>query len=331
MHNVIGHDWAVQWLRQTLVSNQVRHAYCILGPANVGKMTLALGFARALLCTADDPLARPCEACAACRKTAGGFHPDLRLIAPAAEASVLSVELIRDSVVREAALSPLAGQRKVFIIENMHLATPAAANALLKTLEDPPATVVIILLTERREALLPTILSRCQVISLRPLAHEQIEQDLRARFDLAPAQASLFARLSSGRLGYARQLAIDRTAWEQRGQQLDDLAGLLTASRVERLAYAANLAAHADQVDAVLRTWQSWWRDVWLCQHGADAQVINVDRIALLAEQAQRVPLAQTRACLQRVVSTAQLLEGNVNVRLALDVLLLRLPRFSTH
>ena len=331
MHNVIGHDWAVQWLRQTLVSDQVRHAYCLLGPANVGKMTLALGFARALLCTAASPRARPCESCAACHKTAGGFHPDLRVVAPAHDASTISVELIRESVVREAALSPVAGQRKVFIIENMHQATTAAANALLKTLEEPPPAVVIILLCERREALLPTIVSRCQVVSLRPLAQELIEQHLRTQYDLSSAQAALLARLSNGRLGYAKQLAADRAAWEQRRQQLDDLAGLLIASRVERLAYAANLAAHGDQVAPTLRTWQSWWRDVWLYQQGAGARAINVDRAAVLTEQAQRVPVAQTRASLQMAVRTAQLLEGNVNVRLALDVLLLRLPRFSSN
>lgn len=329
MHNVIGHDWAVHWLRQTLVSDQVRHAYCILGPANVGKMTLALGFARALLCTASDAAARPCEACAACHKTAGGFHPDLRVIAPAADASAISVELIRDSVVREAALSPLTGQRKVFIIEQMHMATPAAANALLKTLEEPPAAVVILLLSERREALLPTIVSRCQVVSLRPLAQDLIEQHLRAQHGLSPAQAALLARLSNGRLGYAKLLAADRAALEQRSQQLDDLAGLLSAPRVERLAYAANLAAHGDQVAPTLHTWQSWWRDVWLYQQGAGARAVNVDRTADLAELARRVPLAQTRASLQMAVRTAQWLEGNVNVRLALDVLLLRLPHVS--
>ena len=331
MHNVIGHNWAVQWLRETLVNDQVRHAYCITGPANVGKMTLALGFGRALLCTAADPARRPCEACAACHKTAGGFHPDLRVIAPPADASALSVEMMRESVVREAALSPLVGQRKVFIIAQMHLATPAAANALLKTLEEPPAAVVIILLSDRGDALLPTLVSRCQVVSLRPAPQALIEQHLRTHHDLTAAEATLLARLSNGRLGYAKQMAADRAAWEQRRQQLDDLAGLLTASRVDRLTYAANLAGHADLVVATLHTWQSWWRDVWLCQHGAAAHAINVDRTALLTAQAQRLSAAQTRASLQMVRRTAQLLDSNVNVRLALDVLLLRLPRLLIH
>lgn len=329
MHSVIGHDWAVRWLRETLVNDQLRHAYCITGPANVGKMTLALGFARALLCTAPEITRRPCDACDACRRTAGGFHPDLRVISLPADANALSVETMRESVVHEAALSPLTGQRKVFIIPQMHLATTAAANALLKTLEEPPAAVVIILLSDRGDALLPTIVSRCQVLSLRPARQDLIEQHLVAQHSLTPAEAALLARLSHGRLGYAKRMAADRGAWEQRRQQLDDLAGLLTASRVERLAFAANLAGHTDQVAATLQTWQSWWRDVWLHQHGAAAHAVNVDRTTLLAAQAQRLSPAQARSCLQMVCRAVQLLDGNVNVRLALDVLLLRLPHLA--
>ncbi len=329
MRHVIGHQWAVQWLRQSIVNRQVRHAYCITGPANVGKMTLALAFARAVLCTADDPADRPCARCPACQRSAGGFHPDLRLIAPSAEASAISVELIRDQVVREAALSPVAGQRKVFIIERMHLASPAAANALLKTLEEPPAAVVIILLSERGDALLPTIVSRCQMIRLRPLPPGSIAGYLQTELGLPAAQAELCARLSDGRLGYARHLATDQAAWEQRRQQIDDLIGLLTKGRVERLAFAAQLTGQAERATDALRTWQGWWRDVWLCQQGAAAQTVNLDRAAVIQEQARRIPPAQVRDSLQMTMRIAQLLEGHVNARLAFDVLLLRLPRLD--
>lgn len=325
MNTIIGHDWAVNWLRSALARGAVHHAYCLTGPPAIGKRTLALEVARTLLCTAPAGADRPCGACPACQKSAAGKHPDLRVLQPPSDAAALTVEQMR-TVVHDAALSPLEGRYKVFVIAGMNQATAAASNALLKTLEEPPGYVVIILLSDQREALLPTIASRCQVIGLRPLPTQLIEQALVTRWQVPPARAALLARLSHGRLGWAVRLAQDDAAWTARGRQVDDLLRLVSAGRVPRLAHAAALAQDEAQVLPTLVTWQSIWRDVWLHQVQRGDRALNVDRAPTLCALAERLSPQEVTAALRAVGRTADLVGRNVNTRLALEVLLLRLP-----
>lgn len=325
MDTIIGHDWAVGWLRGALARGMVHHAYCLTGPPGVGKRTLALAFAQALLCTAPAGRDRPCGTCPACHKAAAGHHPDLRFLAPSPPTAALTVEQIR-SVVHDAALSPLEARYKVFVIARMNQATTAASNALLKTLEEPPGHVVIILLSEQREALLPTIASRCQVIGLRPLPAHVIEQALVTRWHVPPERAALLARLSHGRLGHAVRLAQDRAAWEARRQQLEDLLRLLGTGRVPRLAHAATLASDEERLLPTLVNWQSFWRDVWLHQVRRGDRAVNVDCLVTVRTLAEQLRPPEVVAALGAVGRTADLLGHNVNSRLALEVLLLRLP-----
>ncbi len=322
---IVGHDWAVSWLRGALTRGTVHHAYCLTGPESIGKRTLALAFAQALVCSAPAVADRPCGTCRACRKSVAGSHPDVRVLAPNPPTAAITVEQIR-SIVHDAALSPLEARYKVFVIARMNQATSAASNALLKTLEEPPAYVVVILLSERREALLPTIVSRCQVIGLRPLPPHQIEQALVTRWHIPAERAALLARLSHGRLGLAVRLAQDEAAWDARGQHIDALLQLLGAGRVQRLGYAATLAAEEDQVLPTLIDWQSCWRDVWLVQARCGEQIVNRDRAPALRALSTRLPNPQVAAALRAVTRTADLVGRTVNTRLALEVLLLRLP-----
>lgn len=328
MDTIIGHEWAVGWLRSALARGTVHHAYCLTGPPAVGKRTLALAFARTLLCTAPEGSGRLCGTCPACRKSATGNHPDLRVLEPASPAAALTVEQTR-SVVHDAALSPLEARYKVFILARMNQATAAASNALLKTLEEPPGYVVIILLSDRREALLPTIASRCQVIGLRPLAPQLIEEALVTRWHVPAERAALLARLSHGRLGQAVRMVQDETVWATRRQQLDDLLRLLGAGRVQRLAYAATLATDEAQVLPTLVNWQSFWRDVWLYQVQRGDRAIHIDQAARLQPLAGQLRQQEVTAALRAVGRTADLIGRNVNTRLALEVLMLRLPTMN--
>lgn len=325
METIVGHDWAVGWLRRALARDTIHHAYCFTGPEAVGKQTLALAFARALLCTAPSAADRPCGVCSVCQKSMGGFHPDLRLVEPTTPTAALTVEQIR-AVVHDAALSPIEARVKVFVIARMNQATTAASNALLKTLEEPPGHVVLILLSDRREALLPTIVSRCQVIGLRPLPRELVEQTLITRWQIPAARATLLARLSHGRLGEAVRLVQDGDAPSARTRQIDSLLQLLAAGRVQRLTTAAALAADEDSLLPTLVSWQSCWRDIWLCQTQHEAAIVNVDRASTWYDLAKRLPRTAVVSALQGVTHTADLLGRNVNTRLALEVLLLRLP-----
>ena len=308
------------------------HAFLFLGPRHVGKSTLARIFAQALLC--QDPEHRPCRRCSSCQRMVRGSHPDFRLIQPLdKEGAVdrldgsLRVEQAVE-IVRDAALRPLVGTRRVFLIQDAQSANDNFANRLLKTLEEPPPHVVLCLTATDRSALLPTIVSRCQCLDLRPLRPSVIRAALEAEWGVAPVQADLLARLAGGRLGWAvRQLA-DETVLQQRMERLETLWRLAAAGRIERLAFAEQLAAAraSDEIFGMLDLWTGWWRDVMLIQSGCEEACTNVDQVAQMRAHAQVVHPTEVRRYLYTLHRLATYLHHTVNTRLALDVLLLRLP-----
>jgi DNA polymerase-3 subunit delta' len=332
---VIGHEWALGLLEHSITSGHLHHAYLFSGPSQVGKTTVALAFAQALSCETGSGC--PCGVCRTCRRIAQGRYPDVQTIL--AGKSMIQIEQIR-ALQTDAALSPLEGRYRVFIIPEIERASLPAANALLKTLEEPPPQVVLLLTSSRRDQVLPTVLSRCQVVALRPLPAEQIQATLETRWETDPERAALLARLSSGRLGWAVLAHSDPDLWLARAKAFDDLLSLTTAGYVNRLACAETLsklplgvdaraprdAAAGGALDTVLGHWVSWWRDIWLIQHGLAEAVTNIDRRLQLTQQAGLFKSEQVEGALTDLLETLRRLRANVNARLALDVLTLRVP-----
>jgi DNA polymerase-3 subunit delta' len=330
---VQGHAWAVHLLQRTLQPTAgPRHAYLFLGPPQVGKSTLAHEFARALLCQNEQ--ARPCGSCRSCGLFHRNTHPDLRWIQPRDKDDkvdrvngMLKVEQAAE-IIHEAALRPVEGRYKIFIIQNVQQANLSFANKLLKTLEEPPDHVVLLLTAADRNSLLPTIVSRCQVLELRPLAVADIERALRIGWQADPTQAALLARLANGRLGWAVQQLSDEAGAAQRQEQLAQLWNLTHAGRVARLAFAEQSAEKRNNqhLFAMLEVWTTWWRDVLLTQVGCPEACCNVDQPDEIARQAAALDVATVRDYLATLQRIEAYLHHTVNTRLALDVLLLRLP-----
>lgn len=326
---IIGHEWALELLAHALCGGRPSHAYLFTGPAQVGKTTVARAFAQALVCERSaQNSGTPCtdghDACRTCQRVAQGRYPDVQIIA--AEKNTIQIDQVR-ALQNDAAIAPLEGRRKVFIISEIERASLPAANALLKTLEEPPSQVILLLTTARRDLVLPTILSRCQVIALRPLPQAQVRTALQMRWGVDEERAALLAQLSAGRLGWAVTAHTDAELWETRARHLDALLALTSAGYLGRLAYAETLSRAGGELETALGLWAAWWRDVLLVQRGLLSAVLNLDRKAQLIQQADLYRPDQVEAALADLVQTVRRIKSNVNARLALDVLLLRLPK----
>jgi DNA polymerase-3 subunit delta' len=315
---VVGHSWAVRLLRRAVERDELSHAYLLTGAPGVGKMTLARALAAAVLCTGQP---RPCGACRSCRLVASGNHPDLHLVAPASRAGWLQIDQVRE-LRRQLALTPHSAQRRVAILEQFERAAPAAANAFLKTLEEPPDYVLLILLAPDTDSLLPTIVSRCQVIPLRPLAAGEIERALVARWGVEAERARLLARLCGGRIGWAVQAAAEPAVLERRQKRLDELMALERAALVERFAYAEAMSVDIESASETLELWALWWRDVMLLASGVEDSLANVDRRELLEEQAFWLGAQKAAELVHATRAAVDNLRRNVNPRLALETLL---------
>jgi DNA polymerase III delta' subunit len=243
-----GQPAAVAALRAMLAAG-IPHAILLVGLGGIGKTTLALDVAAALLCVAPDPTDRPCRICRACRAIDHGNHPDLHRLAPVGAGSVIPIggrdeRGVRD-LISELSLMPVEGGARVTVIEEAHRMTEDAQSALLKTLEEPPRGAVLILCAEDEERLLPTIRSRCVRLRLGSIGMRAIEQIL-AEHDVADAPtAARVARLAGGRPGTALRLAEAPEAVRIRGEVARTLLDLLAASRTRRLIGIRGLAARA--------------------------------------------------------------------------------------
>jgi len=341
---LIGHRDAQAWLRRALHTQRLAHAYLITGPKSVGKRTFALEIAKALNCQATNVDDRPDHTCQHCRLIQRMVHPDVRLIRRAPEKRTIllrppspslpqrdysdNVEFIQS----DAQLKPVMGRSKVYVIVNAEELAEDAGNRLLKTLEEPPQSVVFLLTAIERGAVLPTIASRCQEIRLRPASRAELADAL-VDMGTEADRARQLAALAGGRPGWAVSAARDAGLFEQQQTYARQLVEAVAGSRLDRLLRARALSerwsTQPEMVRETLRVWMSWWRDVLLLQLGLTSRVVHLEATeqAALKATAAQVDIGAARQATAAIRQTLADLDANVNPRLALDLLLLRLPR----
>jgi len=323
--NLVGHEWAVDMLKKHVVNGTTRHAYLFAGPTGLGRRSLALRFAQALNCQTPISSGIPCGQCRNCKQIEAMQHPDLSVVQADSEGSTLKVDQIRD-VRRSLTLKPYVANYRVALFLRFQQANDNAANALLKTLEEAPSYAVLILTADNPEQLLPTIVSRCEVLRLRPLNIEAVQKELEKR-GLEVGQAKLIAHISGGRFGYALRLIENDSLLEKRDQRLNDLLTLIPATRVEKFAYADKLAKDKESMRQAILIWLSYWRDVMLRTARAESPLVNVDRNMEIEDLADRMDLSSARRVVSSLENTLEKMERNVNSRMLAEVLLLDLPK----
>ncbi len=326
MWQVVGHEMAVALLDNSLKSGKLSHAYLFVGPPHVGKMTLALNLAQALNCEGDE---KPCNACSPCQRIAGLKHADVQVIGINGRAEI-SIDQIRE-MERFVTLKPFEGRNRVFIIDGAEHLSPEAANCLLKTLEEPPPNVQLMLLTVNERLLWTTVHSRCQKLELRPLPILVVEQALIKRWEVAPERARVLAKLSSGCLGWAVGAFCDDQVLSERMERLSALLQLASEGRAERFTYAAQLASQFSRnrgaIREVLSLWVGWWRDLLLIKGGCRDFITNIDQETTLYREAGNYHFTGIKGFIESLQQAMEALVQNANPRLVLDVLMLNMPK----
>jgi DNA polymerase-3 subunit delta' len=323
--DLVGHAGAVDLLRRDIVAGRVAHAYLFTGADGIGKRTLALQFARAVNCEAPPAPGDLCGACRACRLIGAEKHPDGFLLRPEGTGARILVDAARD-VVRAVMLKPTEAARRIALLIDFHRALPNAANALLKTIEEPPPSAILLLTAESADELLPTITSRCRVIPLRPLRETVIAQVLRERWHVSPERAEVLARLSGGRLGWALDQEPGDDVAADREALFGQWIGILQGNRAARFAAAQKAADDRGQLRSTLQSWESFGHDLLLRTLSKNAELTNIDFLPRLDTLASRIAPHQARRWLAALRRAEEQVDRNANVRLALEAAFLDAP-----
>ncbi len=331
MWQTIGHPKALALLEHSLQTGELAHAYLLIGAPHIGKMTLAFDLAQAVNCQGNEP---PCGECQSCRRIANGKHADIAIIGlnsakDSGEVRTrveISIDDIRE-LQHSASLPPYEGKCKVFIIDGAEYLSTEAANCLLKTIEEPPPHIMILLLTAEELRLLPTVVSRCQRIELKPISSEETEKILIESHGVDSDRARLLARLSQGCLGWALRVSVDDSYLAQRTQRLTEMFSLLGAGWEERFSYAAKLGNERKSAEEAIKLWLVWWRDVMLTKCGCKHTTTNVDYISKLEKWAQVLSLLEIRNFIDSLRQSLNQIAVNANLRLVFEILMLNMPK----
>ncbi len=342
-NNVIGQEKAKQALRQALENDRLAHAILLYGPEGVGKRAMAIELAKAVNCSRTKTNA--CDLCSSCRRISSLQHPDLKVIFPGPaqlpveeEVAVLQkiaedkyravgfgksvtipIDKIRE-LRKQTSYHPYEGKRKVAILLGADQMRPEAANALLKILEEPPGTLLLILTATNPNSLLPTILSRCQRLQLNNLSPVEIEEALLERRNISPERAKIVAGLANGSFTRALLMAEEQDLDEYRNTAWALLETALGGDNTQQLDFIETVARQKDKagLEHLLELVLLWLRDTLLWAEGHQARMTNIDRSDEVKRLAQRIDPKAIEQLSWRVESSLEMMSRNVSPELIL-------------
>jgi DNA polymerase-3 subunit delta' len=327
--NVLGQSQAKHILSQALSQSRLSHAYLFYGPESIGKKLLAVEFAKALNCLSSDEPDDACGTCDSCRKIDDHIHPDFFLVeptksTPTAREAAIKIDTIRE-LQKKLGFLPYQGKAKVAIIDQVEKMNPQACNAFLKTLEEPPSSTILILITSNIYQLLPTLISRCQGIKLNPLSPEAIREILETQDEekLDPAEVDLRVGRSKGQV--ARALSNEATQTSSYRMEMIDLIGQVSFKRMDLLfQWSKVMAKGGESLPKILEEMLGLLRDLTFIKSGGSPdQLFNRDLMAQMEPVARKKSLSHLLKMTEAVNQTQYALSGNANTQLALETMLL--------
>jgi DNA polymerase-3 subunit delta' len=315
---IYGHRKAIAILQSVIANGRIAHAYLFYGMEGVGKRTTADVFARALNCTAEDP---PCDACASCRKAEHKNHPDIVTVAE--DGPIIKIATVKE-LLGQMKFLPREGRMRIFIMPEADRMNPAAANALLKTLEEPSAGNILLLTTARPHALPMTILSRCQLLRFSPLPREEVICFLREKNSVPPEEAAILAASSGGSIGKA--LEMNREEYiTLRNAILDYLVSDDPDDPIGRLAFAARFGTEREDILERLLILKTCYRDALIFRETKEkGRLIFQDRIEAIQAVAGRLSGRDLLRNIAVIEAATGAIDKNANKTLTLETMLIK-------
>ncbi len=319
--DVVGHKDIINYIRSAVTENKVSHAYILNGERGSGKKMLASLFATTLLCEKQGP--DPCNECHSCRQAESGNHPDIIRVTHE-KPNTISVEDIRRQVNEDIQIRPYQRPYKIYIIAEADLMTVQAQNALLKTIEEPPAYAVIFLLTENAEALLPTITSRCVMLKLRNIRDTLIRKYLMETMHVPDYKADMCTAFAQGNMGRAIMLASSDHFNEIREEAVQLLKYINEMDISEITKAIRKINTYKLEINDYLDIIMIWYRDVLLYKATKDMdKVVFKDQITYIQERAKKSSYEGIELILESLEKAKTRLRANVSVDLVMELLLL--------
>ena len=318
-----GQPLTIKILQKEIATSSLSGAYLFVGPPGVGKTLTALTFTKALNCKLTHP--DSCDRCSSCRKIDHLNHPDVRVITP--EEGSIKIEQIRQ-LKREAGYKLFEGKKKVWIIEEADKLTLEAANSLLKILEEPPPDVVFILISETQEKLLPTILSRCEIIHFFPLSSKALHSIVAPYLPPESPKANLIEKLARGRVGEVLSLVKDENILKARDAVLNILSKKINLEDIFHLVSRWKDYG-TTELERILDVIIFWFRDLLILKQGISRRVLNYDRMEELKSEKEIYSYGSIKEAIEIVERTKGYLKCNVNQSLALEAMWLKLRQYQ--
>jgi len=318
---IIGHEDIIDGLQKSIVRNQISHSYLFQGEESVGKKKLALAFAKTLLCERKG--IEPCNSCISCQKFDSFNHPDFMMIE--SEKNIIKKEKI-DNFLKTINTHPLEADRKLVIIDNSQDMRLEAQNALLKTLEEPPYYMNMILITENSQKLIGTIQSRCQIINFYPVNIEKIEELLIRDYKKSKDEAKFIANFTKGAVGKSIRLSQSDEFFDMREELLNIIDGLIIkGDRTKVFSSKDFFERNKNNYMEILDILIYWFRDLYIYKElGESHLIVNEDRYSSLSGQSI-LSFKKINDIIDIIIETRNDLSMNINYQLGVETMLLNM------
>lgn len=323
---IIGHESIIQHLQNAIASHKVSHAYILHGEEGMGKKLLAGTFAKTLQCEEGGII--PCNRCKSCMQADSGNHPDI--IRVTHEKYSIGVEDIRLQVNADIQVKPYNSPFKIYIIDEADKLTEAAQNALLKTMEEPPEYAVILLLVNNVSIILPTILSRCVMLSLKPVDKQEIKEFLMEQHQVPDYMAEVAAAFSGGNVGKAIKYASSEEFERMKSDVLHILKYIDEMELHEIISGLKTLTASKNNIEDYIDLMVLWYRDVLMFKATMDPDLLLYrEELSFIKNQAN----TRSYSGLEKIISAMEKakvrLKANVNFDIAIELMLLSIKENS--